>query len=108
MAELIRFRIMLLPFEAAKSIAASWVSTAARSFMTWFMMVADTWIGASVPSRRRLAPMVSSLPSPFRKITPRSARMNLKIETRILSSRRERSRSRAISRDSSCEARSRS
>jgi hypothetical protein len=34
MAELIRFRIMLLPLEAAKSMAASWVSTAARSFIT--------------------------------------------------------------------------
>ncbi len=34
MAELMLFRIMLLPFEAAKSIAASWVSTVARSCMT--------------------------------------------------------------------------
>ena len=55
MAELIRFRIMLLPFEAAKSMAASCVSTVARSLITWFMIVDDTLIGASVPSRRRLA-----------------------------------------------------
>ena len=34
MAELIRFRIMLLPFDPAKSIAASWVKTVARSFTT--------------------------------------------------------------------------
>ena len=41
-----------LPLEAAKSIAASWVSTAARSLMTWFRIVEQTWMGASVPSRR--------------------------------------------------------
>ena len=46
MAELIRFRIMLLPFEPAKSIAASWVSTVARSLITWFMIVELTVIGA--------------------------------------------------------------
>ncbi len=52
MAELIRFRIMLLPWEAAKSMAASGVRTAARSLTTWFRMVDDTLTGAWVPSRR--------------------------------------------------------
>ncbi len=59
-AELIRFRIMLLPFDAAKSIAASWVSTAARSWTTWFRIVDETLIGAVVPSRRCMACGVSS------------------------------------------------
>ncbi len=55
MALEIRFRIIDLPFDAAKSIDASCVSTPARSLMTWFRIVELTWIGASVPSRRRAA-----------------------------------------------------
>ncbi len=108
MAELIRFRIMLLPFEAAKSIAASCVRTAARSFTTWFRMVDETLIGACVPSRRCEARGVSSPSSSRRKMTPRSARMNLKTLDRIFSSSLLVSRSAAISRESSCERRRRS
>ena len=55
MALEIRFRIIDLPFEAAKSIDASCVSTPARSLMTWLRMVLLTWMGASLPSRRRAA-----------------------------------------------------
>jgi len=108
MAELIRLRIMLLPLEAAKSMAASWVSTVARSCMTWFMIVDETLIAASEPSRRRLAPGSSWPLSPTRKITPRSARTKRNMLARILFSSVVRSRSRQISRDSSCERRSRS
>ena len=49
MALEIRFRIIDLPLDAAKSIDASWVSTPARSLMTWFRIVELTWMGASRP-----------------------------------------------------------
>ena len=107
-AELIRLRIMLFPLAAAKSIAASWVSTAARSFITWFKIVDDTVIGESAPSRRRLTIPRSSPVSSRKKTQPRSARVNLKIVARIFSSRRVVSRSSAISRESSCDMRKRS
>ncbi len=51
MALEIRFRIIDLPLEAAKSIDASWVSTPARSLMTWFRMV-DAHLDGRLACRR--------------------------------------------------------
>ena len=101
MALEIRFRIIDLPLEAAKSIDASCVSTPARSLMTWLRMVELTWMGASLPSRRRAARGWSEPSSSRSRMTPRSALVNLKSASRILSSSRSRSRSRPMSRVSS-------
>ena len=66
-------RIIDLPFEAAKSKEASWVSTPARSWITWFRMVELTWMGESLPSRRRAARGAGFRSVSRRKMTPRSA-----------------------------------
>ena len=74
MALEIRFRIIDLPFDAAKSIDASCVSTLARSLMTWFRIVELTWMGASrAVAAPRGARLRASPSSSRRKMTPRSA-----------------------------------
>src|ERR1019366_1155439 len=97
----IRFRIIDLPFDAAKSIDASWVMTPMRSAIAWFKIVELTWMAVVDPSRRRAA-LALSVPSFSRSMmTPRSALVNLKSARRILSSKTSSSRSRPISRVSS-------
>ena len=102
MALEIRFRIIDLPFDAAKSIDASWVSTRGA-------LLDDVVQDRRADLDRRVGAVAAARGARLRarrrrrcsKMTPRSAFTNLKSASRILSSSLSRSRSRPMSRVSS-------